>query len=278
MLHFIYSQRVDAAQLDGCTISIQEQSIVYQAKVKATTSTSIVQLTYIARKDGSICRKQPRKVDLELPPLEAASWWREDGYDTNEEEEEEDPEHNESDATVSDNDSEDNARASRKSTAGSKRAAARGNDSEDNARGTKKAAARPKRAAARGNDNDDNARGTKKAAARPKRAAVRGNDSDDNARGTKKAVAMRLPRRRSFRQLGKGSHRQLIVSDDDSLPTNPPDPATETVVSERVNNTQVMACNPTDQAVDQAADPIVDPATQAMDCFPSEEESGCDGM
>ena len=44
-------------------------------------------MTYTARGDGSTCRKRPRKVDLELPTLETASWWREDGYDTLEEEE-----------------------------------------------------------------------------------------------------------------------------------------------------------------------------------------------
>ena len=51
-------------------------------------------LTYIARADGATCRKRPRKVDLELTSLEAASWWTEDGYDTAEEDdpaEEEDP-------------------------------------------------------------------------------------------------------------------------------------------------------------------------------------------
>ena len=42
----------------------------------------IVTLTCTARTDGATCRKRPRKVDLELTSLEAASWWTEDGYDT----------------------------------------------------------------------------------------------------------------------------------------------------------------------------------------------------
>ena len=68
---------------------IQEQSNIYQAQVDSGSSESVVTLTYTAREDGSTCRKRPRKVDLELPTLETASWWpwREDGYDTLEEEE-----------------------------------------------------------------------------------------------------------------------------------------------------------------------------------------------
>jgi hypothetical protein len=79
--------KVDAAQLNGSVIKIQEQSIIYQAQVDSGSNESVVTLTYIAREDGATCRKRPRKVDLELPTLETASWWREDGYDTLEEEE-----------------------------------------------------------------------------------------------------------------------------------------------------------------------------------------------
>ena len=88
---------VDAKQLaeSGSTIRIQEQSSVYVATIEASSnSDSIVTVTYTARADGATCRKRPRKVDLELTPLEAASWWTEDGYDTAKEEdpaEEEDP-------------------------------------------------------------------------------------------------------------------------------------------------------------------------------------------
>ena len=84
--------KVDAAQLNGSTIKIQEQSNVYRAQVDSGSSESIVTLTYTAREDGSTCRKRPRKVDLELPTLETASWWRGDGYDTLEEEESSEPE------------------------------------------------------------------------------------------------------------------------------------------------------------------------------------------
>ena len=42
-----------------------------------------------------MCRKQPRKVDLELVPLEATSWWREDGYGTVEEDAESEEEEEE---------------------------------------------------------------------------------------------------------------------------------------------------------------------------------------
>ena len=60
----------------------------------SSNSVSIVTVTYTARADGAACRKRPRKVDLELTPLEAASWRTEDGYDTAKGEdptEEEDP-------------------------------------------------------------------------------------------------------------------------------------------------------------------------------------------
>ena len=60
--------------------------------MKATTSTSIAEVTYTGRADGpQVCRKRPRKIDLELGPLGATSWWREDGYGTMEGEEEEIP-------------------------------------------------------------------------------------------------------------------------------------------------------------------------------------------
>ena len=39
--------------------------------------------------------EQPRKVDLELVPLEATSWWREDGYGTVEEDAESEEEEEE---------------------------------------------------------------------------------------------------------------------------------------------------------------------------------------
>ena len=64
--------------------------------MKATTNTSIAEATYTGRADGpQVCRKRPRKIDLELGSLEATSWWREDGYGTVEEEEESESEHEE---------------------------------------------------------------------------------------------------------------------------------------------------------------------------------------
>ena len=57
------------------------------AQVDSGSSESVVTLTHIAREDGSTCRNRPRKVDLQLPTLETASWWRGDGHDTLGEEE-----------------------------------------------------------------------------------------------------------------------------------------------------------------------------------------------
>ena len=46
--------------------------------MKATTSTSIAEVTYTGRAGGpQVCRKRPRKTDLELGPFGATSWWRE---------------------------------------------------------------------------------------------------------------------------------------------------------------------------------------------------------
>ena len=43
-----------------------------QVCMKATTSTSIAEVTYTGRADGpQVCRKRPRKIDLELGPLGA---------------------------------------------------------------------------------------------------------------------------------------------------------------------------------------------------------------
>ena len=90
------SGKADASKLNDCTITVKEQSNIYTATVKATTNTSIVEVTYTRRADGpQVCRKRPRKIDLELGSLEATSWWREDGYGTVEEEEESESEHEE---------------------------------------------------------------------------------------------------------------------------------------------------------------------------------------
>ena len=93
--------------MNGCTITIKEQSNIYTGTIKATSNnnTSIAEVTYTGRADGpQVCRKQPRKVDLELVPLEATSWWREDGYGTVEEDaesEEEEEEEEEEEAEES---------------------------------------------------------------------------------------------------------------------------------------------------------------------------------
>ena len=53
-------------------------------------SQSLVFGVQTGRVDGKRCQKKERNIDMNLPPMKVASWWREDGYETLNEEEEKD--------------------------------------------------------------------------------------------------------------------------------------------------------------------------------------------
>ena len=67
-----------------CTITIEEQRVQYTAEIISCLGNSLVKLKYIGRVhvDGKRCQKKDRNMDMNLTPMEAASWWREDGYET----------------------------------------------------------------------------------------------------------------------------------------------------------------------------------------------------
>ena len=54
----------------------------YTAEVISCLGNSLVKLEYTGRVDGKRCQKKDRNMDMNLTPMEAASWWREDGYET----------------------------------------------------------------------------------------------------------------------------------------------------------------------------------------------------
>jgi len=83
------ANKVDARAMEmiGCTITIEEQRVQYTAEITSCLGNSLVKLKYTSRVDGKRCQKKERNMDMNLPPMEVASWWREDGYETLNEEE-----------------------------------------------------------------------------------------------------------------------------------------------------------------------------------------------
>ena len=69
-------------EMIGCTITIEEQRVQYTAEIMSCLGNSLVKLEYTGRVDGKRCQKKDRNMDMNLTPMEAASWWREDGYET----------------------------------------------------------------------------------------------------------------------------------------------------------------------------------------------------
>ena len=63
-------------------ITIEEQSTQYLATIESHIKSTLYVVKYTGRLDGRRCTKKPRAVDLNLPPLETASLWREGGYHT----------------------------------------------------------------------------------------------------------------------------------------------------------------------------------------------------
>jgi hypothetical protein len=66
--------------------------VQYTDEITLCLGDSLVKLKCTGRVDGKRCRKKERNMDMNLPPMEVASWWRKDGYETLNEEEEQDSE------------------------------------------------------------------------------------------------------------------------------------------------------------------------------------------
>ena len=71
----------------GSQIIVQERSTIYAAEIHSCYNHGLVEIKYIRRVDGRRCNRKERNLDLNLPPMEVASWWREDEYTTDGEEE-----------------------------------------------------------------------------------------------------------------------------------------------------------------------------------------------
>ena len=89
-----------AAQLVEHTITLEESGAQYGAMIKRCEDTESSRY-WVEYQKNKTTRKQSRKkarwVDLELPPTEATSWWRLDGYGTSPEEDEEEEDEEEED-------------------------------------------------------------------------------------------------------------------------------------------------------------------------------------
>lgn len=98
--------KLQADWLVGKTITLEDQGTIFAALVEKVkdTNPNVYQVKYNKNvKTNKATKKKSRWVDFELPPSEKTSWWRVDGYET----EEEDGNSNSDDEEIESSDEED---------------------------------------------------------------------------------------------------------------------------------------------------------------------------